>query len=86
MSLLTRFSLPTDRTLEEIDEMFLNVSHHLASSHLCLRIELETDNTQRVPVRKFKSYVATGQAAGYDVRDVMKDTTIVTEVEKVESA
>ena len=66
--------------------MFLNVSHHPASLIFSRRINHETDDTQRVPVRKFKSYITTGQAAGYDVRDIMKDTATVTEVEKVESA
>jgi hypothetical protein len=86
LDLLTLFSPPTDRTLEEIDEMFLNVSHHPASSHSSRRIKHETDDPQRVPVRKFKSYVTTGQAAGLDVRDIVKDTVTVTEVEKLESA
>ncbi|OJJ49998.1 hypothetical protein ASPZODRAFT_157007 [Penicilliopsis zonata CBS 506.65] len=52
-----------DRTLEEIDEMFLNA----------------------VPTKEFKSYVCTGEAAGYDIRGMNKEKERI-EVVEVENA
>lgn len=81
---LVVFFLPEtkDRSLEEIDEMFINVSLLLSPRNILQASFTDKFNLQAVPTREFKNYVCTGQAAGYDVRDVLKKVDI-TEIEKV---
>jgi len=62
--LWTCFVLPEtkDRSLEEIVEMFLNVSSH---SSFC---DLSTHDEQGISTHKFRSYVATGEVRGLSVQ------------------
>lgn len=65
-----------DRTLEEIDEMFLNVSQLRPIMRLSL-----TDLIQRVPTLKFKTYVCTRQVAGFDLTAPASEKNAVTFIE-----
>lgn len=73
-----------DRTLEEIDEMFLNVSKYTG----CLyRRPTHVDALQKVPSLKFKSYVCTGRVQNISADAVLQSIQRkegVVEIESVE--
>ena len=69
----TYFFLPEmkDRTLEEIDEMFLNVS----LTH-CLSRRFHTDDQQNVSAKQFSSYESTGHVQGISVQAEMEKVEV----------
>lgn len=73
-----------DRTLEEIDEMFMNVSRTLQIASVPI-----THSEQKVPARKFKSYVITKNIQGISVQaemDILAQKLAVPTVQTVERA
>lgn len=71
------FFLPEtgDRTLEEIDEMFMNVSLLIGNIFLFPQIRSLTQvcNTQKVPAWGFKKYVTTNTVQGISVQEKAAD-------------